>query len=399
MISIDNFYYVLWNNLLKPYDVFEHIFYPHGTLNSVTAPYSKLTQIQQKSHQGPRLFFYDQEPLLEVQSKKFFSYIQHHEGRRDKQLIHLKQIGVDQHYDHQNKIIVANSEHSELKNSLCNEYAMEDWYYFYHGFASLYWFNDYRFLAHTDNVDFTKVFISLNRLISSNRAHRLHFVANVLEHSILDKGVVSLQLQDDLGTWEQELFRRDSLLTPDAKKTVYRNLKILSEPLTIDTGVQGDSSAKMDFELSHSALWHMVTETVYFQDKRHLTEKIFKPIISHRPFMLIGAVGNLAYLRNYGFKTFGDYVDESYDNIADNTDRINKITQELIKLCNMSETQLKEMHQDMLPILRHNFNHFYTDFKYIIVDELVDNFQSVVKNMGYSTELVDWRHSKSILLK
>ena len=115
--------------------------------------------------------------------------------------------------------------------------------------------------------------------------------------------------------------------------------------------------------------------------------------------MLIGAVGNLAYLRNYGFKTFGDYVDESYDDIADNTERINKITQELVKLCNMPESQLKEMHQDMLPILRHNFNHFYGEFKQIIVNELVDNFQSVVKNMGYSTDLVNWQDSKSILLK
>jgi len=41
-------------------------------------------------------------------------------------------------------------------------------------------------------------------------------------------------------------------------------------------------------------------------------------------------------------------------------------------------TDLQDMYQEMLPIVKHNYNHFYTDFKKIIVNELVDNFVQTV---------------------
>jgi hypothetical protein len=134
------------------------------------------------------------------------------------------------------------------------------------------------------------------------------------------------------------------------------------------------------------AFWNIVTETVYFDEKLHLTEKIFKPIVSRRPFILVAAPGNLGYLRSYGFKTFDRWIDESYDNERNPDRRMQLIVAEINKLCSLSHAQLLQMHQEMQDILEYNHQHFYTNFKTIIVNELVDNFEICVKqhNLGIS---------------
>ncbi len=400
MISIDNFNYVIWNNLLKPYDSLEHIFYPHGSLNLISSPYSKLERTEQKLITGPRVFFYDQEPLLENQSQQIFQYHKLSEDKKENRVKQAEELEIKDNFLNGNlKVnILANSEHSELKTQLCQEFNMADWYYFYHGFASLYWFNDYRFLTQTNNIDFTKVFITFNRLVSANRSYRLYFVSSLLDQGLDKHGHISLQLQDEIGTWEQEIFRRDSLLTPGAKKTIYKNLKLLEKPLIVDNdSVKGVASAQLDLNTNRLGFWNVVTETVYYQNKQHLTEKIFKPIVGRQPFILLGAYKNLDYLKSYGFKTFSSYIDESYDLEVDNVKRTDMVVAELKKLCQLSTAELKDMHNDMQDILAHNFHWFYHDFKHIIVNELVDNFKETVTNLNYNPGLVNWAEVKSLL--
>ena len=52
-----------------------------------------------------------------------------------------------------------------------------------------------------------------------------------------------------------------------------------------------------------------------------LTEKTFKPIKHGQPFVIVGAPGSLAALRNLGYRTFDHAIDNSYDTIQNNTQR------------------------------------------------------------------------------
>jgi hypothetical protein len=52
-----------------------------------------------------------------------------------------------------------------------------------------------------------------------------------------------------------------------------------------------------------------------------LTEKIFKPIKHAQPFVVVGAPGTLQALRALGYRTFDHVVDNTYDNIQNNTER------------------------------------------------------------------------------
>ena len=74
------------------------------------------------------------------------------------------------------------------------------------------------------------------------------------------------------------------------------------------------------------------------------------------PFVIVGTQGSLRYLRSYGFKTFGDLWDESYDDEPDNSKRIAKIAQVLKQLENTDRQAVFESAHD---IIEHNWYHFY----------------------------------------
>jgi hypothetical protein len=207
----------------------------------------------------------------------------------------------------------------------------------------------------------------------------LHLVANLIEQDLLPYGHVSLFHNG----WKETIEDPENLLDNRARLKIYNALKDRTEPLIIDTAEpNGSLSANVVFEDLTSALFHVVTETVYFMPKLHLTEKVFKPIVAKRPFLLVSTPGSLAYLKSYGFRTFDRWIDESYDNEPDHYIRIEKITFELAKLCAMSPALLKQMHQEMQEVLEYNFNHFYTTFKDLIVDELVDNFSGILMQIN-----------------
>lgn len=358
MFSLDNFYYILYANLLLHVNTSAHYFLPFGS----TSP----NNLVDSGSFSPKLFtgrshfciFYDQEPVFNVELPL-------------------------EHLYHRTKTatILANSEHSDHKTSLCKERKYLDWYYFFHGFAALSWYRDYKYLKHVENK-FTKVFISLNRLTTKDRSYRLLLVSKMIEKDLIRFGHVSLCLNDPAqGTWQEELAYEHTKLSDSAKTTIQENLSKQSGSLVVDQiNPQGDLSAYAgphELKLNQSALWHVVSETVFYYKKLHLTEKIFKPIVSHRPFILVGAPGNLAYLKSYGFKTFDKWIDESYDLEEDHDKRINMIIDQLEKLCNLNNDDLQKMHSDMQEVLDFNFDHFYGEFKNIIVDEMLENFKNV----------------------
>ena len=380
MFSVENFYYVLYTNLLKSTKFLIWYFYPYGSTNiddftsridlqhkGITPNTSHSLFSNSMSIMGvatcPMTLYYDQEPIQAEVVDKIVD-----------RAIFFKNF--------QKLILLGNSEHSELKDSLCKTYNLQDWYYFYHGFAALDWYRDYRYIPLLEN-QFDKVFISMNRLVTKDRSYRLYLVSKYMEKNLLDYGNVSLILDiDEFGSWEDELLNPNSKLTVPAKKLIKTQISTLDKSLTIDKNLPpGSASADSgdnEISLLQSSLWHVVSETVFYYKKLHLTEKVFKPIVARRPFILVAAPGNLAYLKSYGFKTFDRWIDESYDQETDDFCRLDMITEELEKLCRLNSDQLKDMHLQMQDVLEYNFQHFYGDFQNIIVDELVDNFEKAV---------------------
>jgi hypothetical protein len=77
----------------------------------------------------------------------------------------------------------------------------------------------------------------------------------------------------------------------------------------------------------------LVTETVFDYPYSFRTEKIWKPIAIGHPFIVASNQGYYRDLHQLGFKTFGNLIDESFDQISNNTDRLNRISQVVTDLC------------------------------------------------------------------
>jgi len=87
-----------------------------------------------------------------------------------------------------------------------------------------------------------------------------------------------------------------------------------------------------------------------------LSEKIFKVIAMGHPFILSSAPNTLQYLHKLGYKTFDPIINESYDTIESNKERMVAIVDQIEKLCKMDKEQTAAFISKIRPIVQHNFN-------------------------------------------
>jgi hypothetical protein len=77
----------------------------------------------------------------------------------------------------------------------------------------------------------------------------------------------------------------------------------------------------------------LVTETVFEYPYSFRTEKIAKPIAIGHPWLVAANRGFYRDIRNLGFKTFGHVIDESFDQIDNHQDRMDRIIDIVDDLC------------------------------------------------------------------
>jgi hypothetical protein len=77
----------------------------------------------------------------------------------------------------------------------------------------------------------------------------------------------------------------------------------------------------------------LVTETVFNFPYSFRTEKIWKPIAMCHPWITVANCGYYRDLRNLGFRSFDHLIDESFDSIDNNHQRIDRIVDVVEDLC------------------------------------------------------------------
>ena len=101
-------------------------------------------------------------------------------------------------------------------------------------------------------------------------------------------------------------------------------------------------------------------ETLWENDHFFPTEKIAKPIVAGRIFMVSSGKNYLASLRDLGFRTFDGIIDENYDTCDNYHERNSAI---LIELQRLNQLDMSEVYRSALPVLEHNQNLIYSDFQ------------------------------------
>jgi hypothetical protein len=146
---------------------------------------------------------------------------------------------------------------------------------------------------------------------------------------------------------------------------VYQDIVTVFDKATLPRLFEGEESQQMtscwlgNWAEAQDSLIYVPTETVYFGRRAHLTEKTFKAIALEMPFVLVAPAGSLDYLREYGFRTFADIFDESYDEEPNDILRVEKVVQLLKELDTLTAKERQAIHRACLPVVQHNYNHFY----------------------------------------
>ena len=103
----------------------------------------------------------------------------------------------------------------------------------------------------------------------------------------------------------------------------------------------------------------IVTETRMNGNLFFATEKIWRPIVARRPFIVVGSQHFLQNLKKLGFQTFNNFWDEGYDDYAA-TQRMEHIEQLLGIIAAWPVDLLHQKLLDIQQILDHNYNRFNT---------------------------------------
>jgi len=101
----------------------------------------------------------------------------------------------------------------------------------------------------------------------------------------------------------------------------------------------------------------VVMETIMVEESYQLSEAIYNPIITEHPFVVLGPVGYLDFLRSHGYVTFDHWIDESYDKEQD----INKRISMIANVCDdFLKIDTKKFYKDTEGVRARNREKFYS---------------------------------------
>lgn len=221
------------------------------------------------------------------------------------------------------------------------------------------------------------VFTAFNR---APRTHRLYIVGKILNLGLDEKSYLSAHIDStampDIGTTD---FSFTSIHLPKRWKETAETLQANRNRFPITLSLKenhgfGDyiNISDCDIDFYTSSYFHLITETKFFHDNidtdpslHHrevstdcyfFTEKTYKALLGRVPFILVGFTGALAALRKRGYKTFHPFINESYDLIHDDEDRLDAIMEEVLRLAKFNEQEWLHWQENVIPIVEHNFN-------------------------------------------
>jgi hypothetical protein len=266
--------------------------------------------------------------------------------------------------------------HSEKRSQNLNKYEQTKYigvYYWCHAVIARDWFryaNHDEFLHRPKTI--THDFLIYNRSWSGTREYRLKFVELLVQNDLDNHCMTWFNSIDDGLNYCDYKFKNSGL------EITNFNLEDSFNPTVADSSASADYHAP-DYQCTNMEI---VLETLFDDDRLHLTEKTLRPIACAQPFILAATAGSLEYLRSYGFETFGELIDESYDLIQNPLERLHAICAEMKRISLLDPEQKKQLFDKMQQIAQKNQQRFFSNqWHQSIVDEFKQNFDCAYQQL------------------
>ena len=187
------------------------------------------------------------------------------------------------------------------------------------------------------------------------RAWRVDFVKLLKENNLIDNGIITLGAKTENDhdwskgrTWEP--------ITLDESHDPYRNDGQNNKAHY--GGIPNDLVTVGSLDVWNRCFLYISSETVFDHwEPIFVNERIWKPMIGLRPYIIQGNPKTYQWLERNGFRTFNQYW--SHIDLKHSTDVLNDHVSVLKFLRDKSKEEKMSMYQDMLSDLIHNKQRFY----------------------------------------
>lgn len=363
-VPLDRLYHYLADCV--NHDLIIYRWTPHGSRNL-----EHLTNLIdysfEKSVLGVPVICHDQEPLdYELHSiedfEKMYDPPDHVGYLHFRRLTDLKNV-----YD---RAILLHSEQGGTEIEKFQQNRFITVYYWSHAVIAQDWF---RYAKHDPVLEhhgcnFNQDFLIYNRAWGGTREYRLLFAQLLVDNNLVSRSLTSFAAIDNGQNYQTHVFANPELTI--TRKDLHKHL----QPNTHDAAASADYC---NHDYAQTGI-EVVLETLFDDARWHLTEKTLRPIACGKPFMLAATPGSLQYLRNQGFQTFGDFIDESYDQITHAPTRLRAIIQEMKRISELDPNAKHQLYQQMHAIAEKNKHHFFTHLHQQVMSEYVENMSRAV---------------------
>lgn len=265
--------------------------------------------------------------------------------------------------------------------------------FFVPGWNHYYWEEKYDITDEfIDQRTCDNTFLSFNRI---HKPHRMYFLLRLHEMGMIDNNLISCAREMDGETFEQhikwivkdkedynEVFDQYNLVDVDKIRTQASEF-MKDLPLVLDVTDFQENGCFYDDTLWSSASFYqnsfmsILTESSPMGPGCYVSEVIFKAIVFMHPFMIIGQPRTLEVLREWGFDTFDDIFDNSYDLEEDMFKRTEMVLEQMQTINSMTQEELKQKTLEIRDRLVYNKRRYFSK-----------EFRDITK--GYFEDVYSW---------
>jgi hypothetical protein len=328
----------------------------------------------------PAIIFHDQEPLqfdlysndsISALAFERFNQQAHSEMLAQLSQMHIRGV-IPTAYSGYDLMMLCHSEKNSPEVEKYQAVGFVPVYYWSHALIARDWF---RFAEHDPLLKHKNIqtdFLIYNRAWSGTREYRLKFA--------------ELLCANSLTTYCKTSFN------PIDSDTHYQDHKYQNANFKISTALEShlplnthSSAASADYNHDDygSAGIEVVLETLFDDQRNHLTEKMLRPIACGMPFIAVATPGSLAYLKDYGFKTFSPIINEDYDQETDSATRLHMIIAEMNRIAKLDRADKTLLWEKLYEIADYNKKWFFSsNFHDMVVDEYQHNLNQAIDIMN-----------------
>jgi len=189
--------------------------------------------------------------------------------------------------------------------------------------------------------------LAFDILLGCRRPNRDYIFNYITENNLNDQVIMTyFQRWDiDLRTTDQFIPESDGLEYIEAPSGTVHQVLYYGQRMTL--------SQVIPISIYNQTAYTLVAETNGLNHFNFYTEKIVKPILARRLFVVIAGQNYLLNLRAMGFKTFDNIIDETYDTVEDNQTRWRMAMEQVRLLCELPQNKIIDQIKE---IVDHNYH-------------------------------------------